>query len=139
MPTWIMLRAGVKGLEGSHASAPVQPLLLPVQPAQPIPVLPPLMQERPHTASHPPLALEAKPPVLERKSTVDTQSRPVRKKAVTPPPPAEPTPVKPKQKRKQKKHRIAEKPCVERPDRPQLKDLRARSYVASTRRTGSIT
>lgn len=92
VPTWIMLRAGVSGLDREMAS-PAQPLLDPISPRPQItftvpptiePVAPSIpdreMPAPPLRAPTPPEPVPPAPPILERQSVVDTPVRPTRKK-----------------------------------------------------------
>src|SRR5688572_10713278 len=89
VPSWVILKAGVNGLGGTTAAAPLQPLLAPASapppasggPVEPLPPEP-LVPRVPLQVLPDPPALETTPPdpVLERRSVVDTPDRPVRKK-----------------------------------------------------------
>lgn len=96
VPSWIILRAGVNGLGDSHSAGPVRPLLVPAAPPETSStVAPPVSSQEPARVNpvEPPVAKERPPtPQLERRSVVDTPTRPVRKKPKTSTTPTLPVP-----------------------------------------------
>ncbi|WP_117212409.1 hypothetical protein [Allorhizocola rhizosphaerae] len=105
VPTWIMLRAGAEGLD-QPAAASLQPLLIDLavpDTAAPVTPSPTVVAHRePQSPVQPPLPpVATTPPVLEKRSYVDTGTRPVQKKRPTKPKtstqqpqaPASPTPA----------------------------------------------